>query len=418
MSLGLDALGADQEYALLLACSRARARDADVAAQRRLAVGLDGARFWALVERHMVAPVVWHNLRQHPEGTFAPELMAALAAGYWANAFSELAVTGDTIKLHRLLHAAGVPHCVLKGLPVGQRFYGDAALRQAGDIDLLIAPARLAQACQLLAEAGYHSSNPIAHFTPRQHRYFLYVDNQLEWFNPVSGVVLELHWRPLQMPSSLGALDLAAQANRWAVAGCSIPFLDDEETLLHLCAHGAKHGWYRMKWVFDLPNALEGWAWDWPALRQKAQHYRCERELLLGLALAEQLFGWEVPAPVRPWLDAFDAPGRYFGFVARAITQSERWMNTPAGIFRRNRYLARFNDGADCWRYQLATVATHRRDWQALPLPDSLFPVYFLLSPFTNAWELARRGVAGLTGRAANDPAGAAEPSASGTVGP
>ena len=29
MSLGLDALGADQEYALLLACSRARARVAN-----------------------------------------------------------------------------------------------------------------------------------------------------------------------------------------------------------------------------------------------------------------------------------------------------------------------------------------------------------------------------------------------------
>jgi hypothetical protein len=324
--------------------------------------------------------------------------MAALSAGYRENAFSELAVTGETARLHRLLHGADIPHCLLKGLPVGQRYYGDAGLRQAGDIDLLIPPEMLDDACRLLSAAGYHASHPIDHFKPRQRRYFLFVDNQLELVSADSGAILELHWRPLQLPSTLAGLDLSRQTNRWDVAGCSIPFLDDEEMLLHLCAHGAKHAWYRMKWVFDLPNVLESRAWDWPALREKARRYRCERELLLGLAVAGHLSDWEVPAPVRPWLDEFDAPGKYFGFIAQAITQPDRWMNSPAGIFKRNRYMARFNDGLDCWWYHLATVATRRHDWEALPLPDALFPAYFLLSPFTNTWEVAKRFVTGISG--------------------
>ena len=120
--------------------------------------------------------------------------------------------------------------------------------------------------------------------------------------------------------------------------------------------------------------------------------------MLLGLAIAEQLSNWEVPPAVRPWLDEFDAAGKYFGFIAQAITQPDRWMNTPAGIFKRNRYMARFNDGLDCWLYHLATVATHRRDWELLPLPDAFFPIYFLLSPFTNTWQLARRFVTGIYG--------------------
>ena len=400
MSPDLDDLRADREYALLLSCCRAHVRDADTDAQRRLAAGLDGARFLALVERHLVGPLVWHNLRQHPEGTFEPELMAALSAGYRENAFSELAVTGETIRLHRLLSESAIPHCVLKGLPVGQRYYGDAGLRQAGDIDLLVQQPTLDDACRLLSEAGYRISNPIDHLKPRQRSYFLFTDNQLELEAPGSGSVIELHWRPLQLPSTLAGLDLSRQTNRWAVADCRIPFLDDEETLLHLCAHGAKHAWYRMKWVFDLPNVLESREWDWPALREKARRYRCERDLLLGLAIAEQLSNWEVPPAVRPWLDEFDAPGKYFGFIAQAIAQPDRWMNTPAGIFKRNRYMARFNDGLDCWTYHLATVATHRRDWEALPLPDALFPLYFLLSPFTNTWQIARRFVTGLAGNA------------------
>jgi len=399
MPLDFANLRNDREHALLLACCRARVRDADMAAQRRHATGLDGPRFLALVERHLVAPLVWHNLRQHPEGTFAADLMAALAASYRENAFSELAVTRAAVRLHHQLSEADISHCILKGLPIGERYYGDAGLRQAGDIDLLIQPTMLDRACSQLADAGYRTCNAIDHFTPRQRSYFLFTDNQLEFEAPDSGTVIELHWRPLQLPSSLAGLDLSAQTNRWAVADCRIPFLDDEETLLHLCAHGAKHAWYRMKWVFDLPNVLESREWDWPALRAKAQHYRCERELLMGLAVAEALSGWEVPATVQPWLDELDAPGRYFSFIAQALTRPDRWMNTPAGIFKRNRYLARFNDGVDCWLYHLATFATHRRDWELLPLPDALFPLYFLLSPFTNTWQIAERFVRGLSGK-------------------
>ena len=88
--------------------------------------------FWTWSNGTLSRPLVWHNLRQHPEGTFDPALMAALAAGYRENAFSELAVTGETIKLHRLLSESAIPHCVLKGLPVGQRYYGDAGFAPGG----------------------------------------------------------------------------------------------------------------------------------------------------------------------------------------------------------------------------------------------------------------------------------------------
>lgn len=398
MALKLDDLRSDKEYSLLLHCCRARVREADMAAQRQLADGLDSDRFLALVERHLVAPLVWHNLHLHPEGTFDPALMTALSACYRDNAFSELAVSGETLKLHRLLSQSDIPHCVLKGLPIGCRYYGDAGLRQAGDIDLLIPQPNLAATSRLLSGAGYQPRNPIDHFKPQQRSYFLFTENQLEFEAPNSGTTIELHWRPLQLPSTLANLDLSTQTNHWVVSDCNIPFLDDEETLLHLCAHGAKHAWYRMKWIFDLPNVLESREWDWHALREKARRYRCERELLLGLAIAEQLSDWEAPAAVRPWLIEFNAPGNHFDFIAQAITQPDRWMNTPAGIFKRNRYLMRFNDRLDCWIYHLSTIATHRRDWELLPLPDTLFPVYFLLSPFTNTWQIARRFMKGISG--------------------
>ena len=64
-------------------------------------------------------------------------------------------------------------------------------------------------------------------------------------------------------------------------------------------------------------------------------------------------------------------------FLAVEATQSRplRGMTTPARTFRLNLNMARFNAWFDCWTKHLATVATHRRDWDTLPLPDALFPL-------------------------------------------
>lgn len=115
---------------------------------------------------------------------------------------------------------------------------------------------------------------------------------------------------------------------------------------------------------------------------EKARSYRCEHALLLGLLVAEKLCGWVVPATVRPWLEQRGGLDRHFGLIVKAITHAEGWLNSPAGIVQRNLYAASFNDRLDCWTYQAATVATHRRDWELLPLPDALFPLYFALSLF------------------------------------
>ena len=387
----LDDLRKDAAYALLLSCCRVNASAADRSLQHRLAKGLDSERFLALAERHLVVPLVWHNLSQHPQGTFDAGLMAALFDGYRDNVVSELVSAQSAAKLHRLLAGADIPHCLLKGLAVGQRYYAGATLRGTGDIDLLVPEAKFEEANRLLLNAAYVAPNPIDALTSRQRRYFMFQQNQVEFQEPGSGVAIELHWRLDQVPYTLAGLDSGAPLADVSIADARIPCLDDEAMLLHLCVHGSKHAWSCLKWVFDLPNVLESRDWDWPALQQKAGAYRCEHALLLGLLVAEKLCGWDVPAAARPWLERNAGLDRHFGLIVKALTHSGGWLNSPAGILQRNLYAASFNDGLDCWTYQLATVATHRRDWELLPLPDALFPLYFALSPFTNIWHLAQR---------------------------
>ena len=390
-SLHLDDLRKDAAYALLLSCCRVYASAADRSLQHRLAKELDNERFLALAERHLVGSLVWHNLNRHPQGTFDAGLMAALLSSHRQNVISEMVSAHAAVKLHRLLAGAGLPHCLLKGLAVGQRYYAAPGLRGTGDIDLLVPQASFDEVNRLLLNAGYAAPNPIDALTSRQRRYFMFQQNQVEFQAPGSGVIIELHWRLDQVPYTLAGLESAAPLAKVTIADARIACLDDEEMLLHLCVHGSKHAWFCLKWVFDLPNVLESREWDWPALRKKARSYRCEHALLLGLLVAEKLCGWVVPATVRPWLEQRGGLDRHFGLIVKAITHAEGWLNSPAGIVQRNLYAASFNDGLDCWTYQLATVATHRRDWELLPLPDALFPLYFALSPFTNIWHLAQR---------------------------
>jgi Uncharacterised nucleotidyltransferase len=167
MSFHPDDLRKDAAYALLLSCCRVSASEVDRSAQRRLASGLDSVRFLALVKSHRVVPLVWDNLRQHPEGTFDGELMAALFGSYRDNVISELVSSHAALKLHRLLAGADIPHCLLKGLAVGQRYYAGPGLRQTGDIDLLVPKARFDEANRRLLDAAYVAPSPIDALTSR-----------------------------------------------------------------------------------------------------------------------------------------------------------------------------------------------------------------------------------------------------------
>lgn len=359
--------------------------------QKELAAGLDCARFLSLAEKHRITSLVWYSIRKHPASVFEHSLRSNLAEKHRKNIVNQLAITFDTIRLHNILQHAGIPYCLLKGQPIEARYYRHGMLREAGDIDILIEGTTLDTVCKLLLAAGYHIRNPIDQLFPLQRKYFLFIDNQLEVEAPGSGTTIELHWRPLQAVGTLPAIDLRQQKNRWLVGGHEIPFLNDEETLLYLCAHGAKHAWYRLKWVFDLPQVLKSREWDWASLLAKAEAQHCMHEFLLGLSLAQAFSDWIAPPLMQASLQKFDAPKKYFPLIAQAIVKPDHWLNTPIGILKRNHYLTRFHRTPKDWLYHLASLTTNRRDWDLVPLPNALFPFYFILSPFANFWHLGKR---------------------------
>ena len=169
-------------------------------------------------------------------------------------------------------------------------------------------------------------------------------------------------------------------------------------TLLYLCAHGARHSWFRLKWLVDLPYVLQSKAWDWPALFAKARRMGCEDALRLGLVLSQRLLGWVPPAEVTAWL----AAGRNMDWACRevefALAEPAEWAEpgqvpTPMRVRWRQRiYKWRLYRSWRARFYELARMGTGPEDWQLLPLPDALFWLYFALRPVLILWRKFKLG--------------------------
>ncbi len=75
--------------------------------------------------------------------------------------------------------------------------------------------------------------------------------------------------------------------------------LSSEDLLLFLCVHGAKHLWLNLGWICDIARLLaaeKNLAWD--KILEQARAMGCERMLLLGLFLADDLLEAEVPGEI------------------------------------------------------------------------------------------------------------------------
>ena len=82
---------------------------------------------------------------------------------------------------------------------------------------------------------------------------------------------------------------------------------------MFLCAHGAKHLWARLGWLCDLARLIQmEQGIDWSEVFDQTRRSHTTRMILLGLLLADNLLGVELPA----------AAGRFGG---RRPARREPW---------------------------------------------------------------------------------------------
>jgi hypothetical protein len=272
------------------------------------------------------------------------------------------------------------------------QLYGDVALRHAGDLDLLAAPQHVQRAEQLLSLEGYRCGEPDFTLGSRQRIHYMRHLSHFGYYRDDHQITLELHWRWFSNPYlfNLNANVVWERGETLAVAGISAPILPKEDTLLLLCAHGAKHAWFRLFWLRDVAQLLnKNHTIDWERLIARAAKLGVQRSLAQGLVLSNLLLGSQLPAPIRNYSQRDKA-------VLDLVTMASRLIMEPAGpsyhpftsayIFKKFHDLRLQRNS----RYKLRCLSmglTCTQDWSILRLPDVLFPLYFVLRPFLWFWR-------------------------------
>lgn len=343
------------------------------------------------VAHGLIAPV-YRCLADAPIDGVPPATLGALRRRYMANALQAKQVTRELTDIMGLLVTNHVPALAFKGPVLSLLAYGDVAARQYADLDVLVRPPDLRRAVDCLSSEGYR---PCAGYSSAN------ID-RAGWFEITlsrSGALaaLDLHWRliPIYLPVTLDGEELWQRAVSVDVDGCAIPTLTPEDQIVYLCAHGAKHGWQTLGGISDLARLMRAAPLDWDSMWDRAERVGARRMLLLGVLLAHDLLGTEVPGRL---LDAARHERAVIGAARTFIRYAADTAAAGPGLYQRWSIPARMIERPGARMRYLASRAffPSADDRGFVHLPLALVPLYYLVRPLRIALKEGRAAIRGL----------------------
>jgi hypothetical protein len=306
------------------------------------------------------------------------------------NQLISLSAMSMIVRLQKKMDEDQIKGIFLKGIPLAAMYYGDIALRESMDIDLWVEQKGFGIISNYLTSLGYRSNLDLKKLNKRQIRYKFKTDHHLLFISddPALPPVIELHWK---IKDRFGLFTFNPEENleltiAYEIAGVTISVFNHIDNLLYLCTHGCEHAWYRLKWLFDIPQLMSTVNYNWDEVQKRAKELNCEDQLKLTFLLLNKLLGYEIPMPLR--LNKINSKMKsQLSYVEHCIhykgqycdTDREKWMNV--------RYFLSINKKGMLNPSLLLRYFTSENDWKLLPLPEKLFFLYFPLRPFLLIWR-------------------------------
>lgn len=386
------------EFQFVAACCRWPHDDARLAEIREAAARVtDWRDVLAHSRRHRVAGLVHHAITAAevaPDGEVADALARISAQIALMNARQ----IRETARVQGAMEAAGIPHLVLKGAPVAQLAYGDAPVKFAKDIDLLVPPQRAWAALEALRGLGYRPPAYAADMTEAQFRNVLRYDKDTPLVDAERQSEVELHWRAVHNPWLLQGLEAESPAQDVALAGeGSARSFADADLLAYLSVHGALHAWFRLKWIADFSALVS--AMDDAVIVEAYRRTRARGGgicFLQGLAVRWRVLGLAPPAALTEAVES-----RRVAWLTRIALENLTGpppYDPRLKLSRKLRWQAaqfRLGDGARFAIAQARLSLIGRPDLYLFPLPPALHFLYVPLRiPFLLIrWVRAKRGL-------------------------
>lgn len=373
---GINATSEVERSILLAACSTVPKQEKSDRIHSLLRAPVRWKLLFDLAERHGTQSLLCQALAGVHDSMPAEE-MSALMRTYQLNLHKALLVSRELIRIVEHISALGLEVLPFKGPTLAELIYGDIALRQSGDIDLLTRPQNLARVRDAVRELGY-----TPHFTLSQaeERAYLKSGYELAFDGPAGPNFLEVQWA-IQPRFYAIDFDMDTMFQRGVpvtVAGHPMKALSFEDSFLTLAAHAAKHVWGRLVWLCDIARLIRLPSLDWNWIGSQAEDLGMVRLVRVTMLLANRMLGAAIPPAaeaslvqdsVAPALAEEIQPHLLSDsvFDVESVAYFRLMMRLRERPFDRRRFLRRliFTPGPS--------------EWQAVHLPSPLFPLYRLV---------------------------------------
>jgi hypothetical protein len=312
-----------------------------------------------------------------------------MRAEFYGNALSNLHLARELARLAGLLSAASIDAIAFKGPILALQAWGDLALRQFNDLDLLVRPADAARAVDLLIADGYA---PLT-FDRRHPELSIARRCEDEFMRPGSAAMIDLHWElnPAYFGYGPRAAEVWQRSKSRRVEGVELKTLGPVDLVLFLAVHATKHGWINLGWICDFNAALRDLpAAEMPMVDEAARRSGCLRMLLLAIALAAEVLGAPIPS-------LFDDPIRRDSAVAALAAGIERRLFASVGMRARpySEWMVPIR-AITSMRGRIRFLASRALtpnidDFKSIALPPPLHPLYYVTRPVRLAWQQSRR---------------------------
>lgn len=409
-------ISAPPEVTVLLACLRfyLRTTMASAVALHLQAVDLNWGKLLQTAINHGVMPLLYQSLKAIDCAKVTVQVphsvMLQLQTLNRMNGLHNLSQTQELLNVLAKLEKAGIEAIAFKGPVLAAAVYGNVALRQFGDLDILVRYRDFWQAKAVLANEGYQSSNSCtqAQITDEIRDeilpFHLYLQVSLSRSTAEAMIFdrqfqpsllhsnaqrsIDLHWGiPPRRVWNADRFDrLWDHLNSIDLMGKQVKTCAPEVTLLIQCLNVAKEPWqHSLKQVCDVAQVIQAYPdLDWHLALKLAAELRSQKSFLIGLWMTRDQLDISLPQFILDQLIeshsideksaqsynkySGDVPYLWFQYTHQLRTSDRAW----DGLFITGLYLQ--------WLLVI-TLSPSPLDREFVALPPNLNFLYYVIRP-------------------------------------
>jgi hypothetical protein len=364
----------DAQWSILLTACSALPRDQKQLQLRSVLLTSVGWReLFVLAERHGVQPLLCQAL-DLVRDTIPAKARQDLEQIYQTNLHKALIMSRELIRIIHHLRSFDLDVMPYKGAALAEFLYRDVALRQTGDIDLLVRRQEFARVQDALEKIAYV---PQIRFSEVEQRAYLKSGYECVFDGPAGRNILEVQWAIEPRFYSVdfdmdGVFDRAVKVE---VAGQEMKTPSAADLFLILAVHAAKHVWERLIWICDLARLMRLSSMDWDWIASQAASLGVLRIVKISMLLAHRLLGAAIPETAGKLLAEDEFTIRFASRLQQKVMSAAESNVESLSYFRLMMQLRERPSDRVRFATRLA-LTPGPGEWKAVRLTPPLFPLY------------------------------------------